>query len=43
MLGAILNPNKFLPFASAVATFVMFVVSKYRAATSLLTNIEGAV
>ena len=31
VLGAILNPSKFLPFATAVGTFVLFVASKFKA------------
>ena len=30
LLGALINPTAFLPFASAAATFVTFVVAKYK-------------
>ncbi len=43
VLGAILNPNKFLPFATAVATFVMFVATKYKALNDLTVNIEDKI
>ena len=36
ILGAIVNPGAFLPFASAAATLITFVVGKYEAFTSLL-------
>ncbi len=40
VLGAILNPNKFLPFATSVATFLLFLVSKIQAMTDLINNLE---
>lgn len=43
VLGAILNPNKFLPFATAVATFVMFVATKVKALNDLTNNIEDKI
>lgn len=43
VLGAILNPNKFLPFATAVGTFVMFVASKYKALNELTDNLEDKI
>lgn len=33
VLGAILNPNKFLPFAAAVGTFVLFIATKFKQVT----------
>lgn len=38
LLGAFINPNAFLPFATAAVTFVLFVVSKYRSMRSLSAN-----
>ena len=43
VLGAILNPNKFLPFATAVATFVMFVATKIKALNDLTNNLEDKI
>jgi len=38
LLGAFINPNAFLPFATAAITFVLFVVTKYRSLRSLNAN-----
>ena len=35
LLGAFINPNAFLPFASAAVTFVTFVATKYKAFRTL--------
>ena len=43
LLGAFINPNAFLPFASAAVTFVTFVVTKYNAFKSLLRDGRKAV
>ena len=43
LLGAFINPNSFLPFASAAVTFVVFVVTKYKAFKSLSENGSKAV
>lgn len=35
ILGAILNPNSFLPYATAAATFIVIVFTKYQFFTEL--------
>lgn len=40
VLGAIINPNKFLPFATSVMTFALFLVTKYKAMNELINNLE---
>ena len=39
VLGAILNPNKFLPFAAAVGTFVLFIATKFKEVNDLTDKI----
>ena len=41
VLGAIINPNKFLPFATSVLTFAFFIYTKYKAMNDLITNLEA--
>ena len=43
LLGAFINPTSFLPFASAAATFVTFVVSKYKSFKTLSSQGSKAV
>lgn len=43
LLGAFINPNAFLPFASAAATFITFVVAKYNSFKQLISQGTKAV
>ena len=43
LLGAFINPTSFLPFASAAATFVTFVVAKYKSFKTLSSQGSKAV
>jgi hypothetical protein len=43
LLGAVLNPNKYLAFASASATLIMFIKTKYDYITNLFETIQQKV
>ena len=43
LVGAFINPNAFLPFASAAITFVTFIITKYNSFKRLLMEGRGAV
>ena len=43
LLGAFINPNAFLPFASAAVTFVAFVVTKYKSFKEISVQGKAAV
>ena len=43
LLGAVLNPNKYLAYASAAATFLFFVKTKFDQINNLYENIQEKV
>lgn len=43
LLGAFINPNAFLPFASAAATFITFIVTKYNYFKNLINQGSQAI
>ena len=43
LLGAVLNPNKYLAYASAAATFIFFVKTKYEQINNLYETLQEKV